>query len=68
LLRFDSRKTDINNRLLAYVFIDETTMLNALLLRQGMGLALSNAYYKYIYEFKEYEKLAKESKAGIWGN
>jgi len=67
LLRFDSRKTDINNRLLAYVFIDDTTMLNALLLRQGMGLALSNAYYKYIYEFKEYESLAKESNLGIWG-
>jgi len=68
LLRFDSRKTDRNNSLLAYVFIDNTTMLNALLLRQGMGFALSNYEYKYIYEFNEYEELAKESKAGIWGN
>jgi len=68
LLRFGGRKTDINNSLLAYVFIDNTTMLNALLLRQGMGLALSNYEYKYIYEFNEYEELAKESKLGIWGN
>ncbi len=66
LLRFDSNKTDFNNNLLAYVFIDDTTMLNALLLRQGMAMALSNYEYKYIYEFNEYEKLAKESNAGIW--
>jgi len=66
LLRFDENQTDIHNNLLAYVFIDDTTMLNALLLRQGMALALSNYEYKYIYEFNEYEKLAKESNAGIW--
>ena len=68
LLRFDENKSDLNNNLLAYVFIDDTTMLNALLLRQGMALALSNYEYKYIYEFNEYEKLAKESNAGIWSN
>ena len=68
LLRFDDKVTDINNNLLAYVFIDDTTMLNAMLLRQGMGMALSNYEYKYIYEFKEYEKLAKESKSGIWSD
>lgn len=66
LLKFDSDKTDFNNNLLAYVFIDETTMLNAMLLRQGMAMALSNYEYKYIYEFNEYEKLAKESNTGIW--
>lgn len=68
LLKFDSYKTDFNNNLLAYVFIDETTMLNAMLLRQGMAMALSNYEYKYIYEFNEYERLAKESNAGIWAN
>lgn len=68
LLKFDSDKTDFNNNLLAYVFIDETTMLNAMLLRQGMAMALSNYEYKYIYEFNEYERLAKESNAGIWAN
>lgn len=66
LLKFDSNKIDINNNLLAYVFINDTTMLNALLLRQGMAMALSNYEYKYIYEFNEYEKLAKESNTGIW--
>ena len=66
LLRFDENKSDLNNNLLAYVFIDDTTMLNALLLRQGLALALSNYEYKYVYEFNEYEKLAKESKTGIW--
>ncbi len=66
LLRFDENKSDLNNNLLAYVFIDDTTMLNAMLLRQGLALALSNYEYKYIYEFNEYEKLAKESNTGIW--
>ena len=66
-LKFDNQKTDFNNNLLAYVFIDDSTMLNALLLRQGMAMALSNSDYKYIYEFKEYERLAKETNTGIWG-
>ena len=68
LLRFDTTKTDLDNNILSYVFIDDTTMLNALLLRQGMALALSDYNYKYIYEFNEYEKLAKENKNGIWAN
>jgi len=33
-----------------------------------MAMALSDYEYKYIYEFNEYEELAKESKAGIWAN
>lgn len=68
LLRFDTNKTDLDKNLLSYVFIDDTTMLNALLLRQGMAMALSDYDYKYIYEFNEYEKLAKENKNGIWAN
>lgn len=68
LIKFDGIKAGVNNSLLAYVYIDDTTMLNALLLRQGMAMALSDYEYKYIYEFNEYEELAKESKAGIWAN
>lgn len=68
LLRFDKIKTGPEESFLAYVFINETTMLNALLLRQGMALALSDYNYKYIYEFNEYEKLAKDNKNGIWAD
>ena len=68
LLKFDGRKSDGYGRLLAYVYLDEETMLNAMLLRQGYGFAVSDSPYKFVKEFKRYENIARESNLGLWNN
>jgi len=67
ILTFDGQKTDSYNRLLAYVYLNEETMLNAMLLRQGYGFAVSYSPYRFVNEFRRYENLAKESNVGLWG-
>ena len=68
VLTFDGQKTDSSNRLLAYAFLNDETMLNALLLRQGYGFAIANSPYRFVNEFRRYENLARESNVGIWAN
>ena len=68
VLTFDGRTTDSYDRLLAYVYLNDETMLNAMLLRQGYGFAVSDYPYRFVNEFRRYENLAKESRIGVWGD
>ena len=68
LLTFDSQASDSYGRLLAYVYLNPETMLNALLLRQGYGFAVFSPRYRMINEFREFEKLARQNRIGIWKN
>ena len=68
VLSFDGQKTDSYERLLAYVYLNDETMLNAMLLRQGYGFAVSNSPFRFVNEFRRYESIARESNIGIWGN
>jgi micrococcal nuclease len=65
-LEFDWQKRDKYGRLLAYVYLADGTFLNAEIIRQGYGFAYTKYPFKYLEEFRRYEKEARENKRGLW--
>jgi len=66
-LEYDQTKRDKYNRLLAYVYLEDGTFLNAEIVKQGYGHAYTRFPFKYLEEFREYEREAREDKRGLWG-
>jgi len=65
-LEYDQDRRDRYGRLLAYVYLEDGTFLNAEIVRQGYGFAYTRFPFKYLDEFREYEKEARENKRGLW--
>lgn len=66
-LEFDVEKTDKYNRLLAYVYLEDGTMLNKKLLEEGYAkLATYPPNVKYVDEFKAIQKEARKENRGFW--
>ncbi len=63
---FDRRKRDKYRRLLAYVYLLDGTFLNAEIIKQGYGKAYTKFRFKYMEEFRRYEREARENKRGMW--
>jgi micrococcal nuclease len=59
---------DKYGRILAYVFLMDGTFLNAEIIKQGYRFVYTRFPFKYLEEFRRYERRARESKRGIWGN
>jgi micrococcal nuclease len=65
--RSDSK--DKYSRTLAYVFLQDDTHLNAEVIRQGYGFAVSSIPpLKYQNEFRRPEGEAREQRRGLWAN
>lgn len=61
--------TDRYKRLLRYVFLEDGTNLNKLLIEQGFGHQYTyNKPYKYREEFIMAEAEARENKRGLWAD
>jgi len=65
-LEYDEQKRDKYDRLLAYVYLEDGTFINAEILKQGYGFAYTKYPFKYLDQFKEYEKSAREQELGLW--
>lgn len=65
-LEFDWQKRDRYGRLLAYVYLMDGTFLNAEIIRQGYGFAYTKYPFKYLDEFRSYEREARENRRGLW--
>ena len=65
-LKYDWPRKDKHDRLLAYVYLLNGTFLNAEIIKQGYGFAYTKYPFKYIEEFRQYEREAKENKRGLW--
>ena len=65
-LEYDWQKRDKYGRLLAYVFLTDGTFLNAEIIKQGYGFAYTKYPFKYLDEFRRYEREARENKRGLW--
>jgi micrococcal nuclease len=63
-LKFDWQDRDRYGRLLAYVYLLDGTFLNAEIIKQGYGFAYTKYPFKYLDEFREYEREARENKRG----
>jgi micrococcal nuclease len=60
---------DRYSRTLAYVFLQDGTHLNAEIIRQGYGFAVSGSPpLKYQNEFRRLESEAREQRRGLWAN
>lgn len=58
---------DKYGRLLAYVFLEDGTLFNKLIIKEGFGHEYTyNLPYKYREEFTEAEKTARKEKKGLW--
>ena len=56
-------------RLLRYVFLEDGTNFNKLMISEGYAYEYSyDVSYKYQDEFKQAEKEAREAKKGLWAN
>ena len=65
-LEYDQERIDKYGRTLAYVYLEDRTFLNAEIIRQGYGFAYTNYPFKYMDEFRRYERDARENKRGLW--
>ncbi len=63
----ENTNRDRYNRLLRYVYVDDT-LLNAELIKQGYGFAYTSFPFTKKDEFKAYEKRAREQNLGLWGS
>jgi len=49
------------------VYLEDGTFLNAEIIKQGFGFAYTRFPFKYIDEFRWYEREAREQNRGLWG-
>lgn len=64
---YDQNKIDKYGRTLAYVYLDDGTFLNAQIIMQGYGHAYTAFPFKYMENFRNYERMARERGLGLWG-
>jgi len=65
-LEYDWQRRDRYRRLLAYVYLMDGTFLNAEIIKQGYGFAYTRYPFKFLDEFRLYEREAREQKRGLW--
>src|SRR4030042_4962865 len=65
-LEYDWQKRDKYGRLLAYVYLLDGSLLNEEIIKQGYGFAYTRFPFKYLEEFRKYEREARGNKRGLW--
>jgi micrococcal nuclease len=65
-LEYDWRRRDRYGRLLAYVYLEDGTFLNAEIIRQGYGFAFTKYPFRYMAQFRQYQREARENGRGLW--
>jgi micrococcal nuclease len=53
-------------RTLAYVFLEDGTLLNAEIIKQGYGHAYTQFPFSHMEEFRQLEREAREERRGLW--
>jgi len=60
------RHKDRYGRTLAYAYLPDGKMLNAELIRQGYAHAYTRFSFRYLAEFKQLERQARNQSVGLW--
>jgi micrococcal nuclease len=55
-------------RTLAYVYLEDGRLLNAEIIRQGYGFALTKFPFSRMEEFRKLEREARELGRGLWAS
>jgi micrococcal nuclease len=65
-LEYERRKRDKYGRLLAYVYLEDGTLLNAEIIKRGYGFAYTKYPFRYLDVFRQYQREAREHERGLW--
>ncbi len=65
-LEYDRQKKDRHGRVSAYVYLLDGTFSNAEIIKQGYGFAYTKYPFKFLNEFRGYEREARENGRGLW--
>ena len=66
-LEYDQERTDRYGRTLAYVWLEDGTHVNAEIIRQGYGFAYTSFPFRYMEDFRRYQREARLAEVGLWG-
>ena len=67
-LEYGQEKSDRYGRTLAYLHLEDGTVVNEEIIRQGFGNAYTKYPHKYLEAYRELEKEAREGEKGLWGD
>jgi micrococcal nuclease len=67
-LEFDAQRIDKYQRTLSYVYLPDGTFLNAEIVKRGYGHAYVKYPFKYLDQFRGYEREAREEGLGLWAD
>jgi micrococcal nuclease len=65
-VEFDQRKKDKYGRTLAYLYLEDGTFINASMVKEGFSAALTKYPFKFMEDFRGYERQAREAGKGLW--
>ena len=65
-LEFDQTRKDRYGRTLAYIYLEDGTHLNAEIVKRGYGHAYTRFPFRYLEEFRRYQREAREAGRGLW--
>lgn len=65
-LEYDFPRRDKYGRTLAYLYLPDGTFVNAEIVKQGYGHAYTAFPFRYLEEFRAYEKEARAANRGLW--
>lgn len=63
---YELEKKDKFQRTLGYLYLTDGTFINAEIIKQGYGFAYTKFPFKFLEDFRKYEKEAKEDNRGLW--
>jgi micrococcal nuclease len=63
----ECRDQDRYGRLLRYVYLEDGTLVNAEIIRQGYGFAYVKYPFSRMEEFRALEREARNKGRGMWG-
>jgi micrococcal nuclease len=66
-LEYDQQRQDKYGQTLIYMYLEDGTFVNAEIIRQGYGFADTRFPFKYLEQFRQLEREAREAKRGLWG-
>jgi micrococcal nuclease len=67
-LEYDHDRTDRYDRTLAYLYLPDGTFVNAEIVKQGYATAYTAFPFRFMEQFRAYEREARAAKRGLWGN
>lgn len=67
-LEYDRQRRDGYGRTLAYVYLEDGTFLNAEIVKQGYGFAYTRFPFKYLKDFRRYQREARQVGRGLWND